>query len=487
MHLFPFGMRKLPVLLFLVAFVPLVSLPRLSAQSDDEGPFPSFLPEGRTTAFLGVVSQPTGEGVVVSSVVPDSAAWKLGLEAGDVIEAIDGFRVGIINGATFSLPSEIRRSGQQVSLRIRDGNSGQIFDRMAKVGGPATNKGSPNLLPVLGVTSVVSLYGETVHTVTPQSPADRAGLQIGDLISFVDGYRVGVIDGNVYSLASEIRHASGSCALQVNRDGQRLTLYPQFKSTPIVGARRVHLLIVGLTKDPSIGEGITHNIAGLKETLEGIPPEKRGSAVVLEADDCNAARIIEAAQNMQVGPGDTLFCYYAGHGAYDPNQQDQGDPSGGHFFQIPGGDLFRKTLMNQLLAHQAKLTVLITDTCNVPASPADVSIEVGAPMMEEPPIVTLLLRYNGVVDISGSARDQFGWYNRKGGIFTMSLISSIASGSSTWSGLLDLAGAGTSKKFAELKQAAIDQPAGWDQDTREAILKQEDQHPQAFRFDITLE
>lgn len=448
---------------------------------------PAFLPEGRSTAFLGVVSQPTGDGAVVSEVVPDSAAWALGLQPGDTIEAIDGFRIGLINGATYSLPSEIRRSGEQVSLRIRDGNSGQVFDRVAKVGGPATNKGSPNLLPILGVTSVVDEEGETIYTVAPNTPAARAGIEVGDLVSFVDGYRVGVIEGNVYSLASEIRHSSGSCALHITRNGRRMMLHPQFKSTPITTTRKVHCLLIGLTKDEKIGQGIGKNLVNVQALFEEIPQNSRGKMLVVADDECRAANIINAVKSLEVGEGDTLFCYYAGHGAYDAAQQDPNDPSSGHFFQIPGGDLYRKTLMNELLAYNAKLTVLITDTCNVPSAPVDIAAAPMAAPTDEPPLVTLLLRYRGVVDISGSSRDQFGWYRNAGGLFTDSFVLAIAGGSSTWSGLLDSAGDITSQYFNALKQAATTMPDGWDPATREAILKQDDQRPQAFQFNVTLE
>jgi len=473
--------------LFVLSFLFLTSSGILNAEPKPRVGVPAFLPEGRSTAFLGVVSQPAEEGVVISQVVPDSAAWKLGLQAGDVIEAIDGFRVGIINGATYSLPSEIRRSGDQVSLRIRDVNSGQIFDRIAKVGGPATNKGAPNLLPVLGITSVVSDEGENIYSVAPNSPAERAGVQEGDLVHFVDGYRVGRIEGNVYSLASEIRHASGSCALTLTRNGQRMMLYPQFKSTPISNTRNVHCLLVGLTKDDKIGEGVGKNLINVQALFEDIPQGNRGKMLVVADDQCNAASILEAVRSLQVNPGDTIFCYYAGHGAYDPSQQDPNDPSGGHFFQIPGGDLYRKTLMKELTTHGAKLTVLITDTCNVPSVPVDIAAAPMAAPTDEPPLVTLLLRYRGVVDISGSTRDQFGWYRKAGGLFTDSFVLSIAGGSSTWSGLLDSTSDITSKYFNTLKQAAVDQPQGWDPSTRDAILKQDDQRPQAFQFDVSLE
>jgi hypothetical protein len=219
--------------------------------------------------------------------------------------------------------------------------------------------------------------------------------------------------------------------------------------------------------------------------LGQIPAGYRGAHMRIDGGNCRARDIMAAVQSLNVQSDEAIFVYYAGHGAYDPNLNDPSDPSGGHHFQIPDGDLMRKRLLDELLAKNAKLTVVITDTCNV-ACPSSPALLYKSAACGEPPIVTLLLRYRGVVDISGSSRDQYGWFPPSGGIFTTALLPALANGSSGWSGALDIARKRTQEAFARLKADAQVNPS-WPLETRTQILGQGDQSPQAFRFDIKSE
>jgi len=474
-----------PVLMLGLACLVLYPLAAV-AQPEPESPLPAFLPEGRSTAFLGVVSRPTASGAVISSVVPDSSAWKLGLEAGDIIESIDGYKIGIVNGATYSLPSEIRRAGEEVELAIRDTRTGQTITRTAKVGGRAVNRGAAGNTPKLGVNTQVGARGETILQITPGSAAEKARLKVGDLITSVDGYRVGIMEGNVYSLASEIRHAGSECLLSVVRNGKAENFYAQF-GPHARKTSRVNVLLIGLTDDASIGAGIKANLESIAGLLEDIPKENRGKLKIITGAECTAKVILEQVQALTVAPDEALFCYYAGHGAYNPKAADAGDTSKGHFFQIPGGDLTRMKLMTELRGKGGRLTVLITDTCNVPAIPHEFQMAPMARETPEPPIVGLLLRCAGVVDISGASRNQFGWYLGKGGIFTIAFTTSVAGGASTWSGLLSQAREMTHVYYRELKEAVRKEPNSVSADIRKSLEGQKDQSPQAFQLDVRLD
>lgn len=469
-----------PMVCCLVAVLLAVTAASTGHAADD--PIPSFLPEGRSKAFLGVVSMPNQQGATVQAVVPQSSAFQIGIQVGDIIEEIDGFKIGVINGATYSLPSEIRRSGDEVSLVIRDQSTGTAYKRAAKVGGRATNKGSPNSIARLGVTSQVDGRGETIVQVFPGTVGASVGLRPGDLITHVDGYRVAVIDGNVYSLASEIRHSPSGCTLTVQRGGQEQNVLISFGARPVV-TNRVHVLLIGLTDDDKIGKGITVNLDQVRSLLEQVPPEKLGTIKRIDGDQCRAATILSALKDLNVAADESVFVYYAGHGAYDPNANTNQDPSGGHFFQIPGGDLRRSTVWELLAAKRARLTVLVTDTCNVPSLPVEVAAAPGAGMPPEPPIVTLLLRHQGYVDISGSSRNQFGWYNSTGGVFTNAFTMSVVTGSGNWGDLIRASAKQTRTLYADLKKAALAAP-DLPKNIRDSLVGQADQSPQAFRLDV---
>jgi hypothetical protein len=127
----------------------------------------------------------------------------------------------------------------------------------------------------------------------------------------------------------------------------------------------------------------------------------------MQGNDCQARKILTAVTQMEVASKDTLLCVYCGHGGFDSNRAMADDSSHGHFFQIqPSGDLMRKTLMDNLLAKSARLTVLISDTCNKLAfarpewGAADETREITA--MGLSPFEELLFNYRGVIDISGT-------------------------------------------------------------------------------------
>lgn len=452
---------------------------------------PAYLPKPIENAFLGVGSDPAEEGAVVTQVVPGSAAQAIGLEQRDVIVALDGFPVGVIHGTTYTVASEIRRSGPEVEITIRDFRTGNILTRVARVGGQSINKGNPVLFPRLGIESNLMPEGEVIVSIAAGSPAAAAGLQIGDRIAAVDGYPIGVVEGNTYSLASEIRHASRRCRLEVVRNGGIGHLFVDFGPKPIL-TQRVHALVIGLTDDPKIGRDMRLNLDGMQNVLRAIPPQHRGAMLRIDGQDCQPANILRSIQMLNVQPNDALFVYYGGHGAFDPNRIEPNDPSGAHFFSIPGQDLMRRDLMRTMLSKQARLTLLISDTCNVSA-PANLPGRAAAVQMapqqqpQEPPVVSLLLRHRGILDVSGSSRGQYGWGSEHGGIFTVSLVRAMTLGGTNWSAVLDQSKRETHIHFAEIQRIASTNPQAMPPEAREAVLSQPDQAPQAFVFRLWMD
>ena len=76
-------------------------------------------------------------------------------------------------------------------------------------------------VPLLPITSEPpsepTPAGERITSVVANSPAAKAGLEVGDTILSVDGYPVGYVDGRWYPLSSEIRRATGTVTLEVNK------------------------------------------------------------------------------------------------------------------------------------------------------------------------------------------------------------------------------------------------------------------------------
>lgn len=87
---------------------------------------------------LGVQVDNLDTGVFVRGVAPNSAAARANIEVNDIIIAVAGQQVGIIDGRPFDLASEIKRKADingNVSLLVQDGSSGRLASIRVKLDG----------------------------------------------------------------------------------------------------------------------------------------------------------------------------------------------------------------------------------------------------------------------------------------------------------------------------------------------------------------
>lgn len=280
--------------------------------------------------------------------------------------------------------------------------------------------------------SVVTPEGLLVTSIQPDSPvlrlqsADvnnlRGVLQLGDVITAVNGQPIPEIEE--YHRIMEASDARGGLVELTVRDRNTGDLHRWMAQArkiliPLAGQagstlRKAHFLLVGLTNDNKIGPAMEDTLALWQRPIESMDRERHGNIRILKGDECQARSILDAVEAMEVAARDTVFCVYCGHGAFDPARATPDDPSRGHHFQIrPSGDLMRKDLSDALMAKGARLTVLISDTCNIediarPALPM-VAEERTVMVMGLAPFEQLLFNYRGVVDISGTDFGQYGF------------------------------------------------------------------------------
>jgi hypothetical protein len=295
----------------------------------------------------------------------------------------------------------------------------------------------------LGIEAYKCSEGIHVQKVDPNGPGARmlrlpgrdvlASLEAGDHITHVDGIAINSVDELVDRLSSN----GGKVVLTVKDKNTRRSFdyETQAKNTsnqlqsdsienneaqPLQNHRKVVALLIGLSNDNTIGEGAKSNVERLSELLKSNLDDRVVVKKVL-GGDCNAKSILDEISKLHVNSDDSLFAYYAGHGAYDV-RYSANDPSGGHYFQIPSGDILRRTVTNALISKGARLTVMISDTCNVSSSVDNLyrREEQAVTMTSEDylPIEKLFFFHSGFLDISGSSKGQYGWYQPTGGWFT---------------------------------------------------------------------
>ena len=350
--------------------------------------------------------------------------------------------------------------------------------------------------------------GLLISHVRPGSPATRltlaedqnahAAMEFGDLIVAVDGKRITSMAD--YRQAMDQSAANGGRVELLIRDvgsGQERVWIAQGDRVLTDGApneprvRKVHFLFIGLTDDRSLGKAIGFNLRALRSMAEEeISPERLGSMRAIEGSQCRAANIMREVANLTTSSDDTIFCHYSGHGAYDERQARPDDPSFGHHFQIPGGDLMRRELWQSLVGRGARLTVLMTDTCNVKAavelgSREEYQIEWGVRAYN--PLEELLLGYRGLIDVSASDTDQYAWYGvspeNAGGWFTLEMCRVLPAKNNWREALFELQNA-TNSNY-QTRRGTLLAGTGLRSDVREAMTRQEQMNPRSFVYQVT--
>lgn len=212
-----------------------------------------ILKDGHVTrGFLGVEAQSIDQGMaqalhlpgngqgalngaLIAQVEPKSPAERAGLKPGDVITKV--------NGAVIHTPRDLAVSiaaitpGDKAQLEIvRDGKTqtvdAQIAQMKSKIasksgGSQSTSQGgvglalaplTPNLRGQLGVPDGTD--GAVVAQVRPNSPADQAGIQQGDVVIGVNSASVGSPNQVATAIHKALDNNHGAVALRILRQGQ---------------------------------------------------------------------------------------------------------------------------------------------------------------------------------------------------------------------------------------------------------------------------
>ncbi len=164
-------------------------------------------------------------GAVIVSIEPGSPAQRAGLQVGDVVTAIGGRAV---QGAT-DLRNRIGLTpvGSTISFTIKRGSSERVVS--AKIASETGASADLSGTPLDGAHMRAASVNEArqagaprilIESITPSSPAARAGLRAGDLIVAVNRSPV----SSLADLRSAIARQRAILALELFRDGGRLLL-----------------------------------------------------------------------------------------------------------------------------------------------------------------------------------------------------------------------------------------------------------------------
>ncbi|MEZ6093758.1 MAG: caspase family protein [Pirellulaceae bacterium] len=267
---------------------------------------------------------------------------------------------------------------------------------------------------------------------------------------------------------------------------------PQPQPEDIAGAeRKIHIVLCGLTNDPSIGKMVGISIERLQRVIsERIGENFIGTYKVITGADCNAQNILEQVRQLSMKPQDAVFCFYVGHGAHS-TFFPMNDVSGGHFFQIPNRDLSRKQLFDALAAHGVRLTVLLSDTCNVesdqPPRFGETRPELSVQRIKGlTGFEKLLLEAKGNVNISASSPGEFSWFSIPvGGWFTEQFANAMLADPADWREAYDDMRERTGEFYRIRRSELLGDPTSVSASIRDSLQGQDDLRPAAFQLNVT--
>lgn len=381
-----------------------------------------------------------------------------------------------------SMPSQLRPS---ISIGYQLGVFGQFTPNGFQI--QSVGPGSP-------ATRLRDFYGQ-VH---PLSPGDVI-LAINDQAVRSPAAYYGLLNANANRIAKlDVRDAgTGVHYVTTGVPGLGpLRIGPQRPNAPgprIVDGPANRVLLVGLTEDPTIGPMVAVSMKRLADEFARVPNTHVSFVAGREIDPL---RVISAIDRMNVGRNDAFLCFYVGHGAYDPALATT-DLASGHHFQLAGGTLLRSSVFQRMSAKNARLTVLISDSCNVVA-PVDYTNRIPVERRQEervtvnPSVIpALLANYRGVIDINGAARDQYCWFSLPhGGWFTDAFLTTSRSNGAridNWNSFAQHLNANTQRTFAKNKSQVLRVPA-WDassQNAKNLLSKQTNQSPTTFLMRVS--
>jgi serine protease DegQ len=169
-----------------------------------------------------------GVGVVISQVLPDSAAKAAGLQPGDLIVSVDGRPVA--GSADLRSQIGLKRLGRDIEIGIiRDGQNLTLQAKLRQGGQFGMNAGDKGLGRLSGaelrdLQPGDPLYGDISGVVVAQvdtnSRVARSGLEAGDIILAVNRTTV----TSVAELRQQLATIDGALALTIQRASSRIFL-----------------------------------------------------------------------------------------------------------------------------------------------------------------------------------------------------------------------------------------------------------------------
>ena len=197
---------------------------------------------------------------------------------------------------------------------------------------------------------------------------------------------------------------------------------------------KIHV-IIAVDDKAGFGANLVADYNNMERLFKENVPVSRLNLVLMDKDNITPDTILQAVKRMKPAAEDTLVFYYSGHAANDAPFNESGN--GGQFFQLKDKngktvELSRRTLLAALKEKKNRLTVLLTDCCNIEQKSSivrrnyETSKTPEVPNKMSPVFEALFITPKGTVDITSSKRGEASFVDssskKRGSCFTWPLV-----------------------------------------------------------------
>ncbi len=182
----------------------------------------------RQPGYLGVNAEPDSAGLRVAAVEPESPAARADIRSGDHLRAVDGSPVADLSALREMLLN--RREGDRIIVTgVRDNKPVEFVVTLGAPSRPLSAN-SANRRVVLGVMLVPADNGVKIDRVTPNMPAEKAGIKVGDVLLKVGSAAIASQTALQEALSS---HRPGDkVQLTLKREGKEVAVEAQLSADP---------------------------------------------------------------------------------------------------------------------------------------------------------------------------------------------------------------------------------------------------------------
>ncbi|MBI4605950.1 MAG: PDZ domain-containing protein, partial [Planctomycetes bacterium] len=182
--------------------------------------------------WLGILGASREGKTELTEVIPEGPAAKAGLAPGDIVLEIDGKPVGELDEIAEQVRG--RQAGDKVTLRVARGSEArevvvELEERPAGEAGGA-RRGPPPSPVYLGIQGEDAEGGARLTEITSEGPAEKAGLEVGDIVQAVEGKRIADYEDLVEGIRA--RKAGDVLALTVLRGGETKQVTATLENRP---------------------------------------------------------------------------------------------------------------------------------------------------------------------------------------------------------------------------------------------------------------